>query len=305
LAGKFLRSFGIALGAGAALLPELAMAAAGHPTPGEIGFQDPVTTIMDEITTFHDGMLIWIIAAIVALVLVLLLLVMVRFNSRANPVPSKTTHNTLIEILWTVLPVVILVIIAIPSFGILTDQETTPDGARKYLGTSIFNFGAVDVPAPGLTVKATGNQWFWTYEYPDLGKRFDSNMLNEADRAKLKPDEPRLLAVDNELVVPVNTTVRVEVVGADVIHSFSVPSFGIKIDAVPGRLNETWFNVRKVGMYYGQCSQLCGKDHAFMPIAVRVVTQEQYDAWVAALKAGSVDDANKTLPPLIADQPAA
>ena len=203
------------------------------------------------------------------------------------------------------LPVVILVIIAIPSFGILTDQETMPDGARKYLGSNIFNFGRVDIPAPALTIKATGNQWFWTYEYPDLKVHYDSNILNEDDRAKLKPDQPRLLAVDNELVVPVNTTVRVEVTGADVIHSFAVPSFGIKIDAVPGRLNETWFNARKVGIYYGQCSQLCGKDHAFMPIAVRVVPQDVYDAWSKALQSGSVDDANKHLPPLSADQPAA
>jgi len=303
--GRFLRSFGIALSALTAFAPGLALAAAGHPTSGEIGFQDSVTPIMDEIETFHNGMLIWIVSGIVLLVLALLIVIMVRFNNRSNPVPAKFTHNTLIEIVWTVLPVVILVIIAIPSFGILTDQETMPDGARKYLGSNIFNFGSVDIPAPALTIKATGNQWFWTYEYPDLKVHYDSNILNDADRTKLKPDQPRLLAVDNELVVPVNTTVRVEVTGADVIHSFAVPSFGIKIDAVPGRLNETWFNARKVGIYYGQCSQLCGKDHAFMPIAVRVVPQDVYDAWAKAVQAGSVGDANKLLPPLTADQPAA
>ena len=298
MTAPFIRSLGAIAVAAAALLPGMAWAAAGQPESGQIGFQDSVTPVMDSIESFHNSLLIWIISGIVVLVLLLLIVVMVRFNARANPVPSKTTHNTLIEIIWTVAPILILVIIAIPSFGILTDQETIPDGARKYLGSSIYNFGAVDVPAVGLTVKATGNQWFWTYEYPDLKKHYDSNILNDADRGKLKPPEPRLLAVDNDLVVPVDTTVRVEVQGADVIHSFAVPSFGIKIDAVPGRLNETWFNARKVGIYYGQCSQLCGKDHAFMPIAVRVVTKEQYDAWSKALAAGDVAKANATLPPI-------
>ena len=282
-----------------ALLSGAARAAeAGQPEQGQTGFQVSVTPLMDEIESFYNNLLFWIITAIGVLVLALLLVVIFRFNSKANPVPSKTTHNTLIEILWTVVPILILVIIAIPSFGILTDQETVPDGARKYLGASIYNFGAVDVPAPGLTVKATGNQWFWTYTYPDINKHFNSNILSDADLAKLKPTEPRLLAVDNDLVVPVNTTVVVEVNGNDVIHSFSVPSFGVKIDAVPGRLNETWFYVRKTGIYYGQCSQLCGKDHAFMPIAVRVVTQAQYATWSKALVASGVDKANATLPPL-------
>lgn len=275
---------------------------AGRPVDGQTGFQVSVTPIMDEIESFYNNLLLWIIAGIVLLVLVLLAVVIFRFNARVHPVPSRTTHNTLIEVLWTVVPILVLVVIAIPSFGILTDQETVPDGSRKYLGAAIYNFGSVDVPAASLTVKATGNQWFWSYEYTDLKKHFNSNILDEADRQKLKPTEPRLLAVDNDLVVPVDTTVRVEVTGADVIHSFSVPSFGVKIDAVPGRLNETWFNARKTGIYYGQCSQLCGKDHAFMPIAVRVVTKEQYAAWSKALVAGNVDKANATLPPL--DAPA-
>ena len=305
MTGQFFRFWKALPALGLALLPRVAFAAeAGQPEPGQIGFQTSVTPIMDEIESFHNNLLIWVITAIVVLVLALLITVIVRFNAKANPVPSKFTHNTLIEIIWTVAPVLILVVIAIPSFGILTDQETVPDGVRKYLGASIYNFGAVDVPAPALTVKATGNQWFWTYEYPDLNKKhFDSNILQETsadgkDRPHLKPNEPRLLAVDNDLVVPVDTTVRVQVTGADVIHSFAVPSFGVKIDAVPGRLNETWFNVRKTGIYYGQCSQLCGKDHAFMPIAVRVVTKEQYDTWSKALAAGSVSAANATLPPL-------
>ena len=297
--GLFYRTLGALPILGLSLVPGVAWATeAGRPDPGQIGFQESVTPIMDSIESFHNHLLIWIVSGIVALVLVLLLIVIVRFNAKVHPVPSKTTHNTLIEVIWTVVPILILVVIAIPSFGILTDQETIPDGARKYLGTGIYNFGAVDVPAVGLDVKATGNQWYWTYEYPDLKKHYDSNILNDADLAKLKPTEPRLLAVDNDLVVPVNTTVRVGVIGADVIHSFSVPSFGIKIDAVPGRLNETWFNARKTGIYYGQCSQLCGKDHAFMPIAVRVVTKEQYDVWSKALVDGDVTKANATLPPL-------
>lgn len=295
--GLFYRSLVALPLMGLALLPGASLAAeAGRPDPGQIGFQLSVTPIMDEIESFHNNLLLWIISFIVVLVLALLVVVILRFNAKANPVPSRTTHNTLIEIIWTVVPILVLVIIAIPSFGILTDQETIPDGTRKYLGSSIYNFGAVEVPAPALTVKATGNQWFWTYDYPDLKKHYDSNILSDADLAKLKPSEPRLLAVDNELVVPVDTTVRVQVTGADVIHSFAVPSFGIKIDAVPGRLNETWFNARKTGVYYGQCSQLCGKDHAFMPIAVRVVSKEQYDAWSKALSEGDVTKANATLP---------
>jgi cytochrome c oxidase subunit 2 len=293
------RSLGGLVLLGLGVLPGAAYAAeAGRPDPGQIGFQLSVTPMMDEIESFHNNLLLWIISGIVILVLVLLVVVMVRFNAKAHPVPSRTTHNTLIEIIWTVVPILTLVVIAIPSFGILTDQETMPDGVRKYLGSAIYNFGAVEIPAPGLTVKATGNQWYWSYDYPDLKKHYDSNILSEADLKKLKPTEPRLLAVDNEMVVPVDTTVRVQVTGADVIHSFAVPSFGIKIDAVPGRLNETWFRVDRPGVYYGQCSQLCGKDHAFMPIAVRVVTKEQYDAWSKALVDSDVGKANATLPPI-------
>ena len=305
MAGQILRNFGIALGALAALAPGLALAATGQPSPGEIGFQGSVTPIMDSIHAFHDNVLLWVAVLISLLVLVLIGIIVVRFNAKANPVPARFTHNTLIEVIWTALPVIILVIIAIPSFAVLTDQLTMPDGVRKYLGSNIFSFGSVEVPAPGLTIKATGSQWYWSYDYVDQGKSFDSNILKEEDRLKQNPVQPRLLAVDNMLVVPVNTTVRVQVTGADVIHAFAVPAFGIIIDAVPGRLNETWFNARKEGIYYGQCRELCGKDHAFMPIAVRVVSQDQYNAWMAALKAGSVEDANKTLPPLSAEQPAA
>ena len=282
MAGKFLRSFGVALSA--AFAPTLALAAEGQPTPGEIGMQDSVTPIADSIHTFHNGILLWTAVLISLLVLVLLVIIIVRFNARANPTPAKFTHNTLVEVIWTALPVIILVIIAIPSFAVLTDQMTMPDGQRKYLGSNIFSFGSVDVPAVGLTIKVTGSQWYWTYEYVDQQKSFDSTILSEEERLAQTPVQPRLLAVNNMLVVPVNTTVRVQVTAADVIHAFAVPSFGIITDAVPGRLNETWFNSRKEGVFYGQCRELCGKDHAFMPIAVRVVTAEEFDAFIAAFE---------------------
>jgi cytochrome c oxidase subunit II len=189
-------------------------------------------------------------------------IVIVRFNARANPVPSRTTHNTLIEIAWTIIPIVILMVIAVPSFKLL--------------------FFQLNIPAADLTVKATGKQWYWSYNYPDNGQiEFDSLMLKEGER---KEGQPRLLAVDNEMVVPVNKTVRVITTGADVIHSFAVPSFGIKIDAVPGRINETWFKATREGVYYGQCSELCGKDHAYMPIAVHVVSEQAFAAWLEEAK---------------------
>jgi len=299
VAGKFFRSIGIALSA--ALAPALAVAAEGQPTPGEIGMQDSVTPIGDSIHVFHNGILLWTSVGISLLVLALLVVVILRFNAKANPTPSKVTHNTLLEVVWTALPVIILVVIAIPSFAVLTDQLTMPDGQRKYLGSNIFSFGSVDVPAPGLTIKVTGSQWYWTYEYVDQGKSFDSNILAEDVRLAQTPVQPRLLAVDNMLVVPVDTTVRVQVTAADVIHAFAVPSFGIITDAVPGRLNETWFNARKEGVFYGQCRELCGKDHAFMPIAVRVVSADAFAAWITALQGGSVADANATLPPVSAE----
>lgn len=228
----------------------------GQPSPWEIGLQPSGSQMMDRIHSFYDVLLV-IITVITVIVMGLLLTVMIRFNARRNPVPSRTTHNTLIELAWTLVPVLILVGIAVPSFRLL--------------------FLQLDLPKAALTIKATGKQWYWTYSYPDNGNfEFDSLVT--------KNKKPRLLSVDNDLVVPVNKVVRVQVTGADVIHSFSVPAFGIKIDAVPGRLNETWFKADKVGMYYGQCSQLCGRDHAFMPIAVKVVTDQQFAAWVANAK---------------------
>ena len=287
--GQFIRKLGAVSPAVLALLPALATAqevGRGHPEPGQFHLQESVTPIMDSIVAFHDGILMWTITLIVLFVLALLVVIVVRFNARANPVPARFTHNTMIEIIWTVVPILVLIVIAIPSFGVLSDQLTVPDGERKYLGSNIFSFGEVDVPAASLTIKASGEQWYWNYEYVDQGVAFDSNMLSVEEIAAAKPSQPRLLAVDNELIVPVNTTVRMQVTSSPtgVIHAFAVPSFGIKIDAVPGRLNETWFNSRETGMFYGQCSELCGKDHAFMPIAVRVVTPEEFETFITAFQ---------------------
>lgn len=301
MTGKLLSSIGSLGAAALALLPMVATAQEqGHPVPGQIGLQPSVTPIMDSIIAFHDGPLLWTAVLIAVLVLALLIVVIVRFNAKANPKPSSTTHNTLVEIVWTVVPILVLVIIAIPSFAVLTDQLTVPDGQRKYLGSNIFSFGDVEVPAAELTIKATGQQWYWDYEYVDQGKSISSAILSEEARLAQVPVQPRLLAVDYQLVVPVDTTVRMQITAdpSGVIHAFAVPSFGIKIDAVPGKLNETWFNARKTGIYYGQCSELCGKDHAYMPIGVRVVTKEEFAAWMAAFEAGTVDDANATLPAL-------
>ena len=260
--GQFGRRFGrrflgLAFG-GAALAASGAVSAEelGQPHPWAYGLQTGVTPVMDSIASMHSGLLI-VITLITLFVTGLLVVAMLRFNARANPVPSKTTHNTMIEVAWTIIPVLILVGIAVPSFRLLFQQ--------------------LDLPKADLTVKATGKQWYWSYTYPDNGKfEFDSLMAHEK--------QPRMLAVDNELVVPVNKIVRVQVTGADVIHSFGVPAFGIKVDAIPGRLNETWFKATKTGVFYGQCSELCGRDHAFMPIAVRVVSEQDFAAWVETAK---------------------
>lgn len=236
----------------------------GFPTPGQIGFVPAATPIAHETHFFHNVILLPIIIAISLFVLALLIYVIFKFNEKASPTASRTTHNTTLEVAWTVIPVMILVIIAIPSFRLLTHQMT--------------------IPEPDLTVKATGKQWYWTYDYPPDeggGFEFDSYMVPESE---LKPGDIRLLSVDNEAVVPVGKTVRLLVTAADVIHSFTVPSFGIRIDAVPGRMNETWFKAEREGIYYGQCSKLCGKDHAYMPIAIRVVSSEAYATWLTEAK---------------------
>jgi len=246
----------------AMLASEAALAGLGQPSPWQFGLQQSASPVMDDVVWFHN-FLLFIIVAIATFVLVLLVIVMVRFNARANPAPAKTTHNTALEVVWTVVPVLILVVIAVPSFRLLFFQQS--------------------IPAADLTVKAIGRQWYWSYSYPDSNFEFDSYMLQDNER---KADQPRLLAVDNEVVVPVNKVVRV-LVTADpigVIHAFTVPSFGIKVDAVPGRLNETWFKATREGVYYGQCSELCGRDHAFMPIAVRVVSEHEFAAWLEQAK---------------------
>jgi len=242
------------------LAGDVALAATGQPEPWQLGLQKGATPVMDDIIWFHD-LLLWLIVAITLFVLALLVIVAVKFNARSNPVPSRTTHNTTIEVIWTVVPVLILVTIAVPSFRLLFYQLNTPKAE--------------------VTVKATGKQWFWSYSYPDNKFEFDSLMVQDKD---LKSGQPRLLAVDNEMVVPVNKVVRVLTTGADVIHSFAIPSFGIKIDAIPGRINETWFKAEREGTYYGQCSELCGKDHAFMPIAIHVVSDREYTAWLEQAK---------------------
>ena len=238
-----------------------AFAAMGQPADWNINLQDSASPVMDDIHWFHNFLVV-VITVITLFVLALLVIVIMRFNAKSNPVPSKTTHNALLEVAWTVVPVLILLMLVFPSFKLL--------------------FKELDVPKADLTIKATGKQWYWTFAYPDNGKfEFDSLMLHDDQR---KADQPRLLSVDNEVVVPVNKVVRIQTIGADVIHSFAVPSFGVKIDAIPGRLNETWFQATHEGVYYGQCSELCGKDHAFMPIAVRVVSEQAFNQWVEEAK---------------------
>jgi cytochrome c oxidase subunit II len=244
-----------------------AFAGLGQPSEWQLGFQQSATPVMDNIISFHTFVL-YIVAAISAFVLALLLIIIVKFNAAANPTPSRTTHNTLLEVAWTLIPVVILVIIAIPSFRLLFYQ---------------LNMPAMSAENGDITVKATGRQWYWSYAYPDHGNfEFDSNMIR--DVKALRPDQPRLLGVDNEMVVPVNKYVRVITTGAEVIHAFAVPSFGIKVDSIPGRINETWFRATREGVYYGQCSELCGQAHAFMPIAVRVVSEEAFKTWATEMQ---------------------
>lgn len=236
--------------------------AQGHGRPGQLGMLEPVTAIASDMHDFHNLLLV-VITVISVFVLALLIYVMLRFNEKANPNPSRTTHSTALEVAWTIVPVLILVVIAIPSFRLLTHQLV--------------------LPAADVTIKVTGKQWYWSYDYPkdqgDFG--FDQIMKGEKD---LKPGDLRLLSVDNEAVVPVNKVVRLQVTAGDVIHSFTIPSFGVRIDAVPGRLNETWFKAEREGLYYGQCSKICGKDHAYMPVAIRVVSDQQYQAWLAEAK---------------------
>ncbi len=278
---KRLFAFVVATSAAVLVGGTAALAATGQPEPWQIGLQPAATPVMQDIVWFHD-FLLWVIGVIALFVLGLLVIVMVRFNARANPVPSRTTHNTLIEVVWTVVPVLILVTIAVPSFRLL--------------------FLELNIPKADVVVKAVGKQWFWSYSYPDQKIEFDSLIVHEKD---LKPGQPRLLSVDNEMVVPVNKVVEVDTTGADVIHSFAVPSFGIKIDAIPGRLNKTWFKAERTGTYYGQCSELCGRDHDQMPIVVHVVSDKDYQAWLTMAKQKFAADDGAARPAVAAAKPAA
>ena len=234
---------------------------ANQPKEWQLGFQDAASQGMRDIVNFHNNLLLPVIIAISVFVLFLMIYACVRFRASRNPVPSKTTHNVMVEVLWTLIPCLILIVMAVPSFKILYKQDT--------------------IPKADVTVKAIGYQWYWGYEYPDENIIFESYMIKEED---LKENQPRLLTVDNEVVVPVNKVVKVLITANDVLHAWALPSFGVKRDAVPGRINETWFKAEKVGTYYGQCSELCGIQHAFMPITVRVVTDEEYAQWLAEAK---------------------
>lgn len=236
----------------------------GQPHDWQVGFPPSFTPVMERVAWLHNLLLV-IITLITVLVLVLLLYVMWRFHASRNPMPTTVTHNTVLEIAWTIIPILILVVIAIPSFRLLYYGDKAQDAA--------------------MTVKVTGHQWYWQYEYPDQGNlSIESRILSEADRAKLKPNEPRQLAVDEDMVIPVNTTIRIIGTGADVMHGWTVWGFGIKKTVIPGRLNEGWINVEKEGLYYGQCSQICGNGHAYMPVAVLVVSKPEFDKWVAQKK---------------------
>jgi len=276
LAGVIIGGVGLIALAGQAAAIEVT-----EPKPWQLNLQPAGSPIMEVINRFSNGLLI-VISLIVVFVLALLVYVMLRFNARANPVPSRTSHNTLVEVLWTIVPILILVGIAIPSFSLLFSEH---DPARV-----VPNYD----PAKAVTIKATGSQWYWSYEYPDNGDvSFDSNMLQDKERIDAV-NQPRLLAVDNPMIVPVGTVIRIQVIGTDVIHSFNIPSLGLKLDAIPGRLNEIWFLAEREGIYYGECSELCGQSpsgdpndlhgHAYMPIEVRAVATDKFTAWAAAAK---------------------
>ena len=236
-------------------------ASANQPKEWQIGFQKAASGGMEEIVWFHDYMLIPVTTAIMVFVLFLILYACIRFRAKKNPIPSTTSHNSIVEVLWTLIPCLILIVLAVPSFKLLYKQDT--------------------IPQADVTIKAVGYQWYWGYEYPDENIIFDSYMVDEKD---LKENQPRLLTVDNEVYVPVNKVIKVMITANDVLHAWALPSFGVKRDAVPGRINETWFKADRIGTYYGQCSELCGIKHAFMPITVNVVTEEEYNLWLQEAK---------------------
>jgi len=234
---------------------------ANQPKEWQLGFQKAASQGMEDIIWFHDYMLLPIITAITVFVLFLLLYACVRFRASKNKVASTTSHNTLVEVLWTLIPCLILIVMAVPSFKVLYSQDT--------------------IPKADVTIKAVGYQWYWGYEYPDENIIFDSYMVDEKD---LKENQPRLLTVDNEIYVPVNKVIKVMITANDVLHAWALPSFGVKRDAIPGRINETWFKADRTGTFYGLCSELCGIKHAFMPITVNVVSEDEYNLWLEEAK---------------------
>jgi len=253
--------FGASLGALAALLST--SPAMAQIRDFQLGFQESASPVMDMIASFHWELLV-IITLTCLFVLGLLIWVVYRYRASANPVPSKVSHNVILEVAWTVIPVIILVVIAIPSFKLLYFQH--------------------DIPKADVTIRAIGKQWFWTYEYPGSQANFSFDALMLNDEAAKAAGKPRLLGTDNPVVVPVNKNIVIETAGADVIHSWTIPQFGVKMDAVPGRINTTWFRATRTGVFYGQCSELCGSNHAFMPIEVHVVSDAEYAAWLAQAK---------------------
>lgn len=244
----------------------IAPALAAQPENWAIGMQKPASPVAERIHAFHDDLVIWIITAICIFVLALLVYVVLRFNKRANPEPSKVTHNVLLEIVWTVIPVVILIIIAIPSFKLLYYGDRTED--------------------PEMTIKVTGHQWYWEYQYTDEDELSFASYMIPDDKIDENKGQVRLLSTDNPVVLPVDTNIQVLVTSSptDVIHSWTIPAFGIKVDAIPARLNEGWIRINKPGTYYGQCSELCGKDHAYMPIEIKAVSKEEYKQWLERAK---------------------
>lgn len=256
---KFILAAGVA--AGGLVLSNPAMAEAlGQPVPWGLGLQEHASPMKAKMAHFHDVLLMPMITAISLLVLALLIYVAVRFNAKANPTPSKTTHNTMLEVVWTLVPVIILVWLVIPSMKMLYYVDKAPN--------------------PEMSIKVTGYQWYWGYEYPDHGGvNFLANMLKDDE---LKPGQPRLLATDNEVVLPVDTDIQILITASDVLHSWAVPALGVKMDAVPGRTNETWVRIEKEGTFYGQCSELCGVGHGFMPIQVKAVSKAAFAEWVVA-----------------------
>ena len=254
---KRLYVFVTALLASAVIVGNEAMAEQFRSTPWQMGFQEPRSPSAERIFAFHD-LLLWIEGAIVVFVLALMIYIIIKFNAKSNPVPSTTTHNTLLEVVWTVVPILILVFISVPSLKLLyfTDRTANPE----------------------LTIKVTGNQWYWTYEYPDNNEiEFDSVILSDDE---LEEGQPRMLSVDNALVLPVNTNIRFILGTIDVIHNFAMPALGLKLDTTPGRVNETWVSINDEGMYYGMCSELCGVNHGFMPISIEAVSKEAFNEWL-------------------------